>query len=97
MPQLATESFVTQYFWLFVTLCLFHYVIVTEVIPNISLTLKARNFTAANVGETLANENVASRDSIFASSFTASTAQPTIEVPLNILEINTSSIKSLKL
>jgi len=97
MPQLATETFVTQYFWLVLTLCLFHYLVVTEVMPHISLTLKARNFQADAVTETATNESITSRDSIFASSFTAAAAAPSIEVPLNILEINTSSIKSLKL
>jgi hypothetical protein len=97
MPQLATESFVSQYFWLFVTLCLFHYVVVNEVIPHISLTLKARRFEATSVEETLVNENISSRDNIFASSFTSSTSDVQIEVPLNIQEINASSIKSLKL
>jgi hypothetical protein len=97
MPQLATESFVSQYFWLFVTLCLFHYVVVNEVIPHISLTLKARRFEATSVEETLVNENISSRDNIFASSFTSSGSDVEIEVPLNIQEINASSIKSLKL
>jgi hypothetical protein len=97
MPQLATESFVSQYFWLFVTLCLFHYVVVNEVIPHISLTLKARRFEATSVEETLVNENISSRDNIFASSFTSSGSDIEIEVPLNIQEINASSIKSLKL
>lgn len=97
MPQLATESFVSQYFWLFVTLCLFHYVVVNEVIPHISLTLKARRFEAISVEETLVNENISSRDNIFASSFTSSGSDIEIEVPLNIQEINASSIKSLKL
>lgn len=97
MPQLATESFVSQYFWLFVTLCLFHYVVVNEVIPHISLTLKARRFEATSVEETLVNENISSRDTIFASSFTSSGSDIEIEVPLNIQEINASSIKSLKL
>jgi len=97
MPQLATESFVSQYFWLFVTLCLFHYVVVNEVIPHISLTLKARRFEATSVEETLVNENISSRDTIFASSFTSSVSDVEIEVPLNIQEINASSIKSLKL
>lgn len=96
MPQLATESFVSQYFWLFVTLCLFHYVIVTEVIPHISLTLKARKFQATGGEETITNVNITSRDTIFASSFTTAPAEAAIEVPLNILDINTSSIKSLK-
>ena len=96
MPQLATETFVTQYFWLFVTLCLFHYVIVTEVIPHISLTLKARKFQATSGEETTTNVNITSRDTIFASSFTTAPAEAPIEVSLNILDINTSSIKSLK-
>jgi len=97
MPQLATESFVSQYFWLFITLCLFHYVVTNDLIPHISLTLKARKFQATSVEETLENENVSSRDSIFASSFTGSTASDAITIPLNIGEINASTIKSLKL
>jgi hypothetical protein len=45
MPQLATESFVSQYFWLIITLSLLNFIIVSNVIPNISLTLKARKFS----------------------------------------------------
>lgn len=43
MPQLWTETFITQYFWLlasFLTLYIFVY---TVLIPNISIAIKSRN------------------------------------------------------
>lgn len=42
MPQLWTETIVTQYFWLIVILLGFYYVAVTKFIPQIAFTLKAR-------------------------------------------------------
>jgi len=42
MPQLWTETFVSQYFWLLVILFSFYYFISSKVIPTISETLKAR-------------------------------------------------------
>lgn len=42
MPQLWTETIVTQYFWLIVILLGFYYVAVTKLIPQIAFTLKAR-------------------------------------------------------
>lgn len=99
MPQLATESFFSQYFWLFVTLCLFHYVVTNEVIPHMSLTFKARTFQVSSVEETLVNANVESRDAIFAS-FPSPVLENNSEAgsnSINIEGVNISSIKSLKL
>lgn len=99
MPQLATESFVSQYFWLLVTLCLFHYIISNEVIPHISLTIKARKYQASNIEETSINESVTSRDTIFASNdFTSlsSAAGTELEVPLNISSVDKGLDKAIK-
>lgn len=104
MPQLANESFVTQYFWLVIFLGLFHYVVVSEVIPNIALTLKARKFqaTSASNEEASADEGVTAmfdtvrnitNDNITTE---ASSAGTTIEAGLKIEQINTASIKTLK-
>jgi len=45
MPQLWIETFVTQYFWLLLILFSFYYFITTQVIPNISETIKARQIS----------------------------------------------------
>lgn len=42
MPQLWTETIVTQYFWLVVILFGFYYIAVTQLIPQIAYTLKTR-------------------------------------------------------
>ncbi len=42
MPQLWTETFVTQYFWLVVIILGFYYIAITEIIPQIAFTLKIR-------------------------------------------------------
>jgi len=42
MPQLATETIVTQYFWLIVILFGFYYIAVTKVIPHIANAFKIR-------------------------------------------------------
>lgn len=45
MPQLWTETFITQYFWLLLILLTFYYFIATKVIPVISESIKARQIT----------------------------------------------------
>lgn len=42
MPQLWTETFVSQYFWLLLILLTFYFFIATKVIPNIANAIKAR-------------------------------------------------------
>jgi hypothetical protein len=42
MPQLWTETIVTQNFWLIVIIIGFYYIAVTKLIPQIAFTLKAR-------------------------------------------------------
>lgn len=42
MPQLWTETFVSQYFWLLLILLTFYYFIATKVIPTIADAIKAR-------------------------------------------------------
>lgn len=42
MPQLAVETFFTQYFWLVVILFSFYYYLMTYFIPYVSYTLKTR-------------------------------------------------------
>lgn len=45
MPQLWTETFVSQYFWLMLILLTFYFFISTKVIPTISDAIKARQIT----------------------------------------------------
>jgi len=51
MPQLWTETIVTQYFWLVLILLGFYYIAVTKIIPQIAFTLKARRFYEASSEE----------------------------------------------
>lgn len=53
MPQLWTETIVTQYFWLFVILFAFYYLAVTIYIPQIANTIKARK----TLGDSLDSES----------------------------------------
>ena len=47
MPQLWTETFISQYAWLLLILLTFYYFISIKVIPTISETLKIRQITEA--------------------------------------------------
>ncbi len=47
MPQLAIETFVTQYFWLVVILFTFYYISAAIIIPKISTIIKTRNKLSA--------------------------------------------------
>lgn len=47
MPQLWTETIVTQYFWLVVILLGFYFIAVVKFIPQIAFTLKARRILEA--------------------------------------------------
>ena len=49
MPQLAVETFVSQYFWLLVILFLFYMLSILKVIPQISLIKKIRQNTYSSV------------------------------------------------
>jgi hypothetical protein len=71
MPQLAIETFVSQYFWLLVFLVTFHYVTSNVVIPNVVTTLRARKVVASDSEETEASESesLVERDSILGGTF----------------------------
>ena len=45
MPQLWTETFISQYFWLLLILLTFYYFMATKVIPVIADAMKARQIT----------------------------------------------------
>lgn len=42
MPQLAVETFISQYFWLLVIFFSFYIIGITKVIPRISILMKSR-------------------------------------------------------
>lgn len=48
MPQLALETFITQYFWLLVIFFSFYFISVTSVIPRISTLMKSREKISAS-------------------------------------------------
>lgn len=61
MPQLWTETIITQYFWLILILFGFYYIAVTQLIPQIAFTLKARRDLESGVTN---KDNNLSQDSI---------------------------------
>ncbi len=61
MPQLWTETFVTQYFWLVAIILGFYYLAVTEIIPQIAFTLKTRKELEIDSKKT--NSNVTNKES----------------------------------
>lgn len=46
MPQLWTETYVSQYFWLIVILCVFNFLFVNNIVPAIAKNIKARKRTS---------------------------------------------------
>ena len=46
MPQLAIETFFTQYFWLLVIFFLFNHFILNYYVPTIAKIMKARKLTS---------------------------------------------------
>ena len=46
MPQLAIETFFTQYFWLLIIFFLFNHFILNYYVPAIAKIIKARKFTS---------------------------------------------------
>jgi hypothetical protein len=51
MPQLAIETFVSQYFWFIVILVTFYFIAITQVIPRIAEIFKTRSKCASFVEE----------------------------------------------
>ncbi len=43
MPQLAVETFISQYIWLIVSLMAFYYLTIMYVIPQLSIIRKTRD------------------------------------------------------
>lgn len=67
MPQLWTETIVTQYFWLVVILFGFYYLAVTMFIPQIAYTIKARKTLAESTvlsGAVLGPEGDAKKENV---------------------------------
>lgn len=46
MPQLAIETFFTQYFWLLIIFFLFNHFILNYYVPAIAKLIKARKYTS---------------------------------------------------
>ena len=65
MPQLWTETFVTQYFWLLLILFTFYYFISTDVIPKISNNIKARQISEEEALEIEEQEELNSISQLF--------------------------------
>ena len=57
MPHFASETFISQYFWLVFTFILFYYVVNTSFIPSVAKTLKIRKvFTSEETTEIKSDE-----------------------------------------
>jgi len=52
MPQLWTETFVSQYFWFMVILITLYYIIATKIIPIVANVIKIRQVTEITKAET---------------------------------------------
>lgn len=57
MPQLAIETFVSQYFWFIVILLSFYFIAITQVIPRIAEIKKTREKCASFISESQDNTN----------------------------------------
>lgn len=66
MPQLWTETFVTQYFWLLIILFTFYYFILNQVIPRIAESLKSRQLTEEANTKTSEEDEVTNTSALFA-------------------------------
>lgn len=64
MPQLWTETFVTQYFWLVAILLGFYFIASTKIIPQIANTLKIRRELFFNTIKEQKNTTVSSDNKI---------------------------------
>lgn len=64
MPQLAIETYFTQYFWLIVILLTFYYLLATKILPEIAEILKTRKkidsitVTTSTVSENQLNNKI---------------------------------------
>ena len=88
MPQLWTETFVSQYFWLIVILVTFNSFFVNKVVPSIAKNIKARKKTGKIVKSDLQskslNVNVTLPDVISTLSSQISTNR---EVDFNLIDL----------
>lgn len=72
MPQLSMETFISQYFWLVVVLMMFHFIVSSTIIPNIILTLKARETAdSGNTEEAGPGASSVARDELVRSTFSS--------------------------
>lgn len=62
MPQLATETYVSQIFWFLLVLVLLHTFMSNTVIPRISSLLKVRNNLSTGLEEVSKSEEVISSE-----------------------------------
>jgi hypothetical protein len=65
MPQLSLETFVSQYFWLIVTLFALYFIMVTKLLPLISECFKARSnleTKVANVQKNIVKDSLLIKD-----------------------------------
>jgi hypothetical protein len=65
MPQLSLETFVSQYFWLIVTLFTLYFIMVTKLLPLISEAFKVRSnleTKVANVQKNIVKDSLLIKD-----------------------------------
>lgn len=56
MPQLALESYASQYFWLLVIFFSFYYLSITQIIPRISTIMKSREKISEHIADQKGSE-----------------------------------------
>lgn len=94
MPQLWTETFVTQYFWLVVILFGFYYLAVTEIIPQIAFTLKTRKELESNSQSSSTNKVEDKNNAIHTTKSLLSTILTPVQTSLNKGENTTNQLKA---
>lgn len=76
MPQIALETFVTQYFWMLIILGFFYYFVANTVLPQIALIYKTR--------KTLEDSSITS-DKDSSDSSVSTKLSTLIDSPLNLM------------
>lgn len=100
MPQLWTETIVTQYFWLVAVLFGFYFLASTKIIPQIANTLKIRRelsastSTASTVLSASVSENFKSSKSLLSSILVLPT--PSLEKTQPVASQLQNSISTIK-
>ena len=101
MPQLWTETIVTQYFWLVVILLGFYYIAVSQIIPQIAYTIKTRKELEAassvvSKNTSLNSVNIDSSKSLLSNLLAIPSTKEKSKELENIVESNLNTVYNIK-